>query len=241
MGYVFLEIGKGTFSTEDFHGTFSLYIGKRTDPGEKEKDKARQAVLLTPTNPFGNDPEEEEPHDDFHSSTESTSCCCLETWPRRSFLHTVIKSAGSRIGILENEIICIYDIRYNTWRLYWSCDLSKRRKRKFRKAWYSKTNTQGNVEKEMEKPAAAAFHCKHRRTQPLETGGRKGRIGLEHKDATDHSTEADLATRKLWQTISNMCVDAHLGNKEVSTNTVSQAEAVKEEIAETNTKEIERI
>ena len=38
-----------------------------------------------------------------------------------------------------------------------------------------------------------------------------------------------------------MDVDAHLGNKEVSTNALSQAEAVKEEIAETNTKAIERI
>ena len=34
-------------------------------PGGKEKNKARQAVFLTPTNPFGNDPEEEEPHDDY--------------------------------------------------------------------------------------------------------------------------------------------------------------------------------
>ena len=57
----------------------------------------------------------------------------------------------------------------------------------------------------------------------------------------DQSTEADLATRKLGRTTSNMCVDAHLGNKEVSTNTVSQAEAVKEESAETNTREIERM
>ena len=34
-------------------------------PGGKEKAKARQAVFLTSTNPFGDDPEEEELHDDF--------------------------------------------------------------------------------------------------------------------------------------------------------------------------------
>ena len=33
--------------------------------GGTEKDKAGQAVFLTPTKPFGDDPEEEEPHDDF--------------------------------------------------------------------------------------------------------------------------------------------------------------------------------
>ena len=34
-------------------------------PGGKEKDKARQAVFLTPTNPFRNDPEGERAHDDL--------------------------------------------------------------------------------------------------------------------------------------------------------------------------------
>ena len=34
-------------------------------PGGEEKDKARQTFFLTPTNPCGNDPKEEEPHDDY--------------------------------------------------------------------------------------------------------------------------------------------------------------------------------
>ena len=33
--------------------------------GVKEKDKARQAVFLTPLNPFGKDPEDEKPHLDY--------------------------------------------------------------------------------------------------------------------------------------------------------------------------------
>ena len=40
-------------------------LGKGLTPVGKEKDEARQAVFLTPTNPFGDDLEEEEPHDDF--------------------------------------------------------------------------------------------------------------------------------------------------------------------------------
>ena len=33
-------------------------------PGGKENDRDRQAIFFTPLNPFGNDPEEEEPHFD---------------------------------------------------------------------------------------------------------------------------------------------------------------------------------
>ena len=33
--------------------------------GGKENDKARQAVFFTLLNPFGNDPDEEKPHDDY--------------------------------------------------------------------------------------------------------------------------------------------------------------------------------
>ena len=51
------------------------------------------------------------------------------------------------------------------------------------------------------------------------------------QDITDHTTEANRATRKLEQTASHMETDALL-TKEVITDTFSQAEAVKEEIAE---------
>ena len=62
----------------------------------------------------------------------------------------------------------------------------------------------------------------------------------ETQDTTGHSTEANLATRKLEQTTSHMETDALL-KEEVVMDTFSQAEAVKEEIAETNTKVIDRI
>ena len=44
---------------------FLSILGKGVIPVGKEKDKARQAVFLTPTNPFEDDPEEEELRDDF--------------------------------------------------------------------------------------------------------------------------------------------------------------------------------
>ena len=58
------------------------------------------------------------------------------------------------------------------------------------------------------------------------------------QDVRDHSTEADLAHRKLDHTTSNMDVDTHLGNKEVSTNALLKREAVKEETTETDTKKM---
>ena len=42
---------------------FLSVLGNELIPGGNEKDKARQAVFLTPLNPFGHDPEEE-PHFD---------------------------------------------------------------------------------------------------------------------------------------------------------------------------------
>ena len=63
MGYLFILHGWKNYI---FHTGISWYyqsiLGHGLIPEGKEKDKARQAVFLTPTNPFGNDPEEEERH-----------------------------------------------------------------------------------------------------------------------------------------------------------------------------------
>ena len=65
---------------------------------------ARQAVFSTPTNPFGDDPEEEEPHDDFTVPQKAPHVTKwkydqdVENWD------TIIKGEGSRIGILANEV-----------------------------------------------------------------------------------------------------------------------------------------
>ena len=150
------------------------------------------------------------------------------------------KSIGSRITILANRIICNHDLHYNTRRLHWSCDCSKRRTITFRNAWNSNAGTQGNVEKGLAKPAAAAAHFWHRCTWPLETGDKKGRPGRRTgRYETLH--RSGLVHRKLGHTTSKRDVDTHLGDKEVSTNAFLKNEAVKEELTDTNTKAIERI
>ena len=60
------------------------------------------------------------------------------------------------------------------------------------------------------------------------------------QDVTDHSTEADLAHRKLVHTTLNMGVETRLGDKEVSTNALMKNEAAKEETTETITKAIQQ-
>ena len=66
MGYVFIPRNwkRYVFHT-GLSWNFQSEMGSGLILGGKEKDKARQAVFLTPTNPFGNDPEEEGPHDDY--------------------------------------------------------------------------------------------------------------------------------------------------------------------------------
>ena len=68
---------------------------------------------------------------------------------------------------------------------------------------------------------------------------REDQAGVQN--VSNHSTEVDLATRKLGHTASNMEVDIRFYNKGVSTNAVLESEAVKEETAEANTKANERI
>ena len=96
-------------------------LGNGLIPGGKEKDKARQAV--TPTNPFGNDPEGEEPHDDH-------------TVPQKIFYVTRWKHDQNVLfwTRVPDKVIRDDDLRYDTWRLHGSCDLSRRRSSNFRKA-----------------------------------------------------------------------------------------------------------
>ena len=66
MGYVFIA---RNWERYIFHRglswKFQSILGNGLIPEGHEKDKARQAFFLTPTNPCGNDSEEEEPHDDY--------------------------------------------------------------------------------------------------------------------------------------------------------------------------------
>ena len=134
----FLDIGKGTYFTEDFHGTSSLFWVMDWFQEERRKIKPGQAVFQTPADPFGNDPEEEEPHDDY---TVPQKTSYVTRWkPDHDAVHWIRLSKAQDKGL---EFWQTKSFASMTWRLYWSCDLSKRRSSKFQKAWNSKTGTQG--------------------------------------------------------------------------------------------------
>ena len=66
MGYVFIPRNlKRNIFQRGLSWNYQSVLAHGLIPGGKEKDKDRQAVFLTPTNPFGNDLEEDETHDDL--------------------------------------------------------------------------------------------------------------------------------------------------------------------------------
>ena len=81
-------------------------LGSGLIPGGKESDKARQAVFFTPLNPFGANPDEEEPHDDYavHQKVHYHS-----HWKRNQDAVYWIKFSKAQdfsIAILANKVIC---------------------------------------------------------------------------------------------------------------------------------------
>ena len=133
----------------------------------------------------------------------ATKCCILGT---------IVASAGSRVAILANEIICDHDLRHNTRRLHWPCDCSKRRSSTFRKACDTKARTQGHVEEELAKPAAAAAwaaaaaaHFTHRRTKSLETEGDLGKQGRSARRLETHHRSGSSTWKQDAIHFSNGC------------------------------------
>ena len=128
MGYVFIPRNR---NRDIFHTGLSWNFQSLLEKKwfwEERKNKVRQTVFLTSTNPFEYDQEEEESH---------------------SILDTIIKSAGSRIGILTDDVTSNHDLRYDTWRMYWPCDFSTRKSMNFRKTWNSKTEKRTTPQKRM--------------------------------------------------------------------------------------------
>ena len=108
--YSYLEIGKRYVLHRGIPLNFQSSLGNGLTPEGKEKDKARQAVFLTPTNLFGNDLRKKSLMM-FLSSTDSTLRNSLETRPKCCVLSTIIKNAASRNGILADEVICNHDLQ----------------------------------------------------------------------------------------------------------------------------------
>ena len=198
-----MKIGRGTCFTKDFRGTSS-------------KDKARQTVFLTPTNPFGNDPEEEEPHDDYTVPQKVPYVTRWKHNQRAVYWVRLSKALDQGLEFWQTKSFEI--MTYAT--IPGGCI-----DRALKKNWHSQQQQQHSTSS-TDVPSSWKREAE-----------REDQSGAQ--DVTDHSTEEDLETggipHRTW------IVDTHLGNKEVSTNAFSQAGAVKEEIAETRTKAIQRI
>ena len=63
--------------------------------GGKERDTARQAVFLIPTNPFGNDPEEQRAHEDLTVPQKALYITSWKPTQKCSILGTIVRSGGS--------------------------------------------------------------------------------------------------------------------------------------------------
>ena len=224
--YLSLAIGRSTYVIEDFHGTSSPYW--EMDWFQKErKKKARQAVFLTPTNPLGNDPDEE-PHDDYTvpqkilhvtrwKHNKNAVYCVrlskaqdqgLEFWQTKSFaIMTYVTIPGD----------CIDRVNHRTEIEYFSNGL--RRQGPHPGSRWSGIGKASSSSIPLLVPG------------PWKQGTkRKDQAGAQY--VTYHSTEGDLAPGNGRRTTSNMDVDSYLGNKEVSTNALLTNEAVKEEITD---------
>ena len=141
--FLFLSTGRSTCIEEDFLGLINLHRNMDGFWEERRQDKARQAVFLTLTNPFWKRPRGGKSSWWSHSSTERSFYNILEINSNCSILGSTDRSGGSWIGILADEVVCTYDLRNNTWRLHWSCDIRWWRWSTFRTTWNSKATAQG--------------------------------------------------------------------------------------------------
>ena len=237
MGYVFIPRNwKRYIFHRGLSWTFQPLLGNGLFPGGKEKDRA---VFQIPTNLFGNDPEEEEPPDDYtvpqkvpyvtrwkHDQDAAYLIRLskaqdrgLEFWQTKSFAimthATILGDCIDRVTSQDADRV-IFE-RLETPRPAPKVTLKKN--------WQSQQQQHSTSDTDVRR------FWKQGTKRDHQAGA---------QDVTNHSTEADLAHRKLGHTTSNMDVDTHLGNKEGSTNALLESEAVKEEIAKTPTKAIER-
>ena len=139
----------------------------------KEEDDGRQAVFLTPLNPFGKDLGEEKTHSDY-------------TVPHKAPMKPVGKRNQDavywvRLKEAQDQGLQVWQTKSFAIMTY----VSKRRSRTFREACDTKARTQGHVEAELAKTAAA--HFTHIQTYPV-SGNRKRPGKARHKCKTARNT-----------------------------------------------------
>ena len=210
-------------------------MGHGLIPGGKEKDKARQAVFLTPTNTFGNDPEEDEPHDDFTVPQKVPHVTCWEHDENAVFWIRLPRAQDQGLQIWQTKSFAI--MTHAT--IPGDC-IDRVTSQNGERILFEKLETPILAPKVTLKRNWQS----QRQQQPtsdtdvpsLWKQGTKREDEAGVQDVTKHSTEVDLANRQMRHTTSNMDVDS-----QVNTHALLKDEAVEEELTETNTKAIERI
>ena len=190
---------------------FPLLSGEWNNSGRKRRWQSTSSCLPDYIESFWKRPGKGKASFRLHSSSESFMWNKMETQPRCCVLGTIGRSAGSSIRILAKEIIRDHDILHDSRRLHWSCDCSRLRSSNFRTACDTEARTQGHVEAERAKPAAAtaaaaaAAHFPHRRTwDPIpesnmgKQGGDARRLKTHHRSgATQQATGAYQAIERI--------------------------------------------
>ena len=225
---------------------FQSVLGSGMILGGKEEGKAHQAVLLTPLNPFGKDPEEEKPHPEYTVPRKApheirwkrnqnavywvrwkeAQDQGLEFWQTKSFaIMTYVTIPGDCIDCMtaQNGDRVLFE-RLATPRPAPKVTL--------------KRNWQSQQQQQEQRPQQLISHTdvpsiwKQRATWESKA---------EVQDDSKHIAEVDQAPGNRQQFTSQLNVDTHLSDKEVSKNALVKNEAVKEELTDTNTEAIERI
>ena len=215
MGYVFLPRNlKRYVFQKRLSWNYQSILGHGLIPGGKEKDNDRQSVFLTPTNPFGNDPEEEEPHDDFTVPQKVPHVTRwkhdenavhwiripraqdqgLELWQTKTF---AIMTHATTPGDCIDRVTSQDGDRVLFERLGTPIRAPK---------VTLKRNWQSQQQQPTSDTDVPSFWKQETK--------REDEAGVQ--DGSDHSTEVDLAHWKMRHTTSNMDVDTHLGGREVN-------------------------
>ena len=234
-GYVFIlrNLKRYTFH-KGLSWTFQSILGHGLIPGGKKKDETRQAVFQTPTNPFGNDREEEEPHaqkvpfvtrwkHDQHAEhwilLSKAQDQGLDSWQTKSFAimtyATIPGDCIDRVTSQDGDRV-IFE-RLETPRLAPKATLKKN--------WQSQQEQHSTSNTDV---------------PSLWKQGTKGEDQAGAQDVTDHSRSGPRHKETGAYHLEHGC-GTHFGIKEVSTDALLKSEDVKEDTAETNTKAIERI
>ena len=198
-------------------------MGNGWIPGRKEKDKARQPVFPTPTNPFGNDLEEEELHDDY---TVPQKVLYVTRWKHdQNAVHCVRLSRAQDQGL---EFWQTKSFAIMTYALIPGDCIDRVTSQDGDRILFVRLETQRPAPKVTLKMNGHSqqHHLQHSTSDThvpslwKQDTKREDQAGAQ--DVTDHSTEADLAHRKLRHTSSNMDVDT-----QVNTHALLKDDAVK--------------